>query len=262
MSFPFYKQLNAMDCGPTCLRMVARYYGKHYNTDGIRQVAGYSKRGVSLLGISLAAEKMGLRTRGVQLTLDQLIRDAPLPCIIHWNQNHFVVFVSRSRWRHGSIMVADPARGIASYDREQFLTYWASKRTGEGKPLGTALLLEPTPYFYEQEGDREDKLNWSWVLQYLKKSRWLLMQVFVALIISSVFQLIFPFLTQSIVDTGINMRNLSYITIVLIAELVLVASRSLVNFIRSHLLLRISAVLNLSILSDFWIKLIRLPISY
>ncbi|HLR38034.1 MAG TPA: peptidase domain-containing ABC transporter [Chitinophagaceae bacterium] len=264
MSFPFYKQLNAMDCGPTCLRMVARYYGKHYNTDGIRQVAGYSKEGVSLLGISLAAEKMGFRTRGVQVTEDQILRKAPHPCILHWEQNHFVVLIGVSRWGGTKILVADPAKGLITYNRREFLQHWAANSSfgGEGWVGGTALLLEPTPYFYEQEGEKEDKLNWSWVLQYLKKSKWLLTQVFIALIISSIFQLIFPFLTQSIVDTGINTRNLSYITIVLIAELVLVFSRSIVNFIRSRLLLRISAVLNLNILSDFWIKLIRLPISY
>src|SRR5699024_6335229 len=264
MSYPFYKQLNAMDCGPTCLRMVARYYGKHYNTDGIRQVAGYSKEGVSLLGISLAAEKMGFRTRGVQVTEDQILRKAPHPCILHWEQNHFVVLIGVSRWGGTKILVADPAKGLITYNRREFLQHWAANSSfgGEGWVGGTALLLEPTPYFYEQEGEKEDKLNWSWILQYLKKSKWLLTQVFIALIISSIFQLIFPFLTQSIVDTGINTRNLSYITIVLIAELVLVFSRSIVNFIRSRLLLRISAVLNLNILSDFWIKLIRLPISY
>src|SRR5699024_7369209 len=262
MSFPFYKQLNAMDCGPTCLRMIARYYGKHYNTDGIRQAAGYSREGVSLLGISLAAEKLGFRSRGVQITLPQLLRDAPTPAILHLDQNHFVVFVKHSRWGHNVIHVADPARGLVTYDKKQFLQYWAGKKTSEGRQIGTALLLEPTPYFYEQEGEKEDELSWSWVLQYLKKSRWLVTQVFIALIISSIFQLIFPFLTQSIVDTGINTRNIPYITVVLIAELVLVFSRSIVNFIRSHLLLRISAVINLSILSDFWIKLIRLPISY
>lgn len=251
-----------MDCGPTCLRMIAKYYGKHYNTDGIRRVAGYSREGVSLLGISLAAEKMGFRTRGVQITFDQLARDAPLPAILHWNQNHFVVFVHSSRWGGNIIHVADPAKGVLTYNRKQFLQYWISKNTEEGMGMGTALLLEPTPYFYEQEGEKEDKLTWGWVLQYLKKSRWMISQVFIALLIASVFQIIFPFLTQSIVDTGINTRDLPYITVVLIAELVLVTSRSVVNFIRSQLLLRISAVINLSILSDFWIKLIRLPISY
>ncbi len=251
-----------MDCGPTCLRMVARHYGKHYNTDGIRQVAGYSKQGVSLLGISEAAEKIGFRTRGVQISFNQLTRDAPAPAILHWNQDHFVVFINQSRWGRGNIQVADPGKGILTYSREQFLQYWISKKGEKGNAVGTALLLEPTPYFYEQEGEKEEKLTWGWVLQYLRKSRWLIAQVFIALIIASIFQLIFPFLTQSIVDTGINTRNLQYITIVLIAQLVLVCSRSIVDFIRSQLLLRISAVINLSILSDFWIKLIRLPISY
>lgn len=163
-----------MDCGPTCLRMVAKHYGKHFNTDGIREVTGYSKEGVSLLGISLAAEKMGFRTRGVQITVEQLIRDAPVPAILHWNQNHFVVFVNSSGWKNNLIKIADPGKGLLTFSKKDFVRYWISKKNEDGNEIGTALLLEPTPYFYEQEGEREDKLNWNWVLQYLKKSKWMI----------------------------------------------------------------------------------------
>jgi len=242
--------------------MIARHYGKHYNTDGIRQAAGYSKRGVSMLGISLAAEKLGFRTRGAQISFKQLIRDAPSPCILHWNQNHYVVFVDSSRWGNNRIRIADPGKGLVTYNKKEFQKCWISRQIEDGNSVGTALLLEPTPYFYEQEGEREDKVSWSWILQYLKKSRWLLAQVFTALLITSLFQLIFPFLTQSIVDTGITTRNIQFITVILIAQLVLVVSRSVVSFIRSQLLLQISSIINLSILSDFWIKLMALPISY
>lgn len=254
-----------MDCGPTCLRMVAKYYGKHYNTNGIRETAGYGKEGVSLLGISDAAEKIGFRTRGVQLNFKQFRNDAPLPAILHWGQYHFVVLISIKKLffsKNCFVSIADPAKGIINYTKEEFLKQWISTVNEQGEGVGTALLVEPTPEFYKQKGEKENKLSWGLVLQYLQKSRWQITQVFIALLITSVLQLVFPFLTQSIVDTGINTRNLQYVSIVLIAQLMLVFSRTIVDFIRSRLLLHVSTVVNLSILSDFWIKLTRLPISY
>jgi ATP-binding cassette subfamily B protein len=262
MFFPFYKQLNAMDCGPTCLRMVAKHYGKHYNADTLRQKAGFSKEGVSLLGISETAEKIGFRTRGVQLTLQQL-QEVTLPCILHWNQNHFVVLLSFSRGRRsGGIRLADPAKGILTVPIDEFKKHWISSESQDNEPTGIALLIEPTPSFYEQEGEKEHKLSWKLVLQYLAQSRWQITQVFIALIITSLIQLIIPFLTQSMVDTGINVQNLQYVVIVLMAQLMLTFSRTFVDFIRSRLLLRISNILNLQVLSDFWIKLTKLPVSY
>lgn len=263
MGITFYKQLNAMDCGPTCLRMVAKYYGRHYNAEGIRHTAGLGKEGVSLLGISEAAEKIGFRSRGVQLSYDQLTKEAHLPCILHWKQNHFIVLLPSPAWKsRRKVRVADPAKGILSYTREEFMPLWAGTRNEGGEWIGTALLLEPTPRFYEEKGERENKLSWSIVFQYLRQGRWQMIQVFIALLVTSLLQLIFPFLTQSIVDIGINTQNLQYITIVLIAQLMLVFSRTIIDFTRSRLLLHVSIIANLSILSDFWIKLTRLPISY
>ena len=258
MPFPFYHQLNAMDCGPTCVRMVAKCYGKHYNADTLRHKSGFSKAGVSLLGISETSEKIGFRTRGVQLSLQQL-KEVTLPCILHWNQNHFVVLVSLSKNKY---RVADPAKRIINYSGQEFSSHWLSSESQDNRQTGIALLLEPTPSFYEQEGEKERKLNWKLVLQYLTQSKWQITQVFIALIITSLIQLIFPFLTQSIVDTGINAQNLQYVVIVLIAQLMLTFSKTVVDFIRSRLLLRISNILNLQILSDFWIKLTKLPVSY
>ena len=254
-----------MDCGPACLRMVAGFYGKHFNTDSIRKNAGFTKEGVSLLGISEAAEQIGFRTRGVQLTYEQLTQDAQLPCILSWKHNHFVVLLPhpyRRRKEVKSLRLADPAKEILSYKKKDFLQSWANTNTVEGERAGIALLLEPTPSFYEQTGDKKNKLNWSRISGYLSNSKWQITQVFIALLITSLLQLIFPFLTQSIVDTGINTQNLHYITIVLIAQLMLVFSRTIVDFIRTRLLLQVSSIINLSILSDFWIKLTHLPISY
>jgi ATP-binding cassette subfamily B protein len=268
--FFFYKQLNAMDCGPTCLRMVAKFYGKHYRTDGIRNTAGFGKEGVSLLGIAEAAEQIGFRTRGVQLTYHQLLQEAKLPAILHWGQNHFVVappppkgeLLKRLFKREDIVTIADPAKGLVKYTKAEFLQQWASSVNDAGEPVGIALLLEPTPKFYEQDSDTETNLNWGLVLQYLRNSKWQISQVFLALLITSLLQLVAPFLTQSIVDTGITTQNLQFITIVLIAQLMLLFSRTIVDFIRSRLLLQISTVINLSLLSDFWIKLTKLPISY
>ena len=258
MTFTFYKQLNAMDCGPVCLRMIAKHYGKHYNADTLRQKAGFSKQGVSLLGISETAEKIGFRSRGVQVDYEKL-QLVQLPILLHWNQNHFVVLIEINK---KIAKIADPAKGIITYTKDEFLHFWTSNKTETSKSIGTALLLEPTPAFYNLEGEKELKLTWGIVTKYLKQSRSQLMQVFVSLLVGMLLQLILPFLTQSMVDTGINTRNIQYITVVLVAQLMLTFSNTVITFIRSRLQLRISNSINISILSDFWIKLTRLPLAY
>lgn len=258
MPFPFYRQLNTMDCGPTCLRMIARYYGRHFNTDSIRQKTGLGKQGVSLLGISETAEKMGFRTRGVQIGFDKL-KSVPMPAILHWNHNHFVVLVDIKR---KSVKIADPGRGIISYPVKEFERKWTTNKSENQQWTGTALLLEPTPDFYESGSEREHGLKWSFIMQYLKGSRWPLIQVCFALLMGMLLQLIMPFLTQSIVDNGINAGNMQYITLVLFAQLMLTFSSTVIGFVRSRLQMAISGTINISILSDFWIKLTRLPLSY
>ncbi len=250
-----------MDCGVTCLRMVAKHYGKEYKPNGLLTIAGHGKEGVSLLGINEAGESIGLRCRGVQLTIEQVTTDVRLPCILHWGQKHFVVLVKTPRRKKSYVVIADPAKGIMSISKEEFRRNWIST-TEDGEELGTALLLDPSPQFYEREGEKSQRLSWSLLLQYLKRSKWQLSQVLIALLLTSLFQLLFPFLTQSIVDTGINARNLQYITIVLIAQLMLIFSRAFIDFIRSRLLLHVSVDVSFSLLSDFWIKITRLPMSY
>ena len=256
--FIFYRQLNAMDCGPTCLKMIARWYGVSFNIDSLRHSAGFSKTGVSMLGISETAEQIGFRTRGMQLSPAQL-RDVHLPCIVHWNQNHFVVLI---RYSASVVKVADPAKGIISYTHNEFLQHWLSNHADNGAQKGTVLLLEPGPQFYQQQGEKEKGISWKLVLQYLTRSRWQIVQVFIALLFGSLIQLIFPFLTQSVVDIGISSQNLQFIVVILLAQLMLAFSKTIVEFIRSRLLLRISNILNIQVLSDFWIKLTRLPVSY
>jgi ATP-binding cassette, subfamily B, bacterial len=259
-SIKFFKQPNAMDCGPACLRMIAYYYGKHYTMETLRKMSGYAKNGVSLYSISKTAEKIGFRTRGVRISYD-LLQEAKLPCILFWNNNHFVVLLSVKGKKHQSFEIADPSKGIITYSKEEFLNSWFLSRDYENQ-LGIALILETTSQFDEQPGEKENSIGWGRVTSYLKDSKRQIAQVFITLIIVSLFQLIFPFLTQSIVDTGINTQNISFVMLILIAQLMLIFSRTIVEFIRGRLLLVISNKLNLSILSDFWIKLTRLPISY
>jgi ATP-binding cassette subfamily B protein len=262
-SFPFYKQPDAMDCGPTCLRMVANHYGKNFSLESLRQNSGLSKEGVSLLGIAEAAEKIGFNAKGVTLSYNELIKNIKLPAIIHWEQNHFVVITLKTK--KNKVQVADPGKGIITYSKQEFLNHWQSTKDENGEGLGVALTLEPTPRFYEQEDDKENSksaMGWGRLLKYLTQHKKYITQVFMAMGIASILQLIFPFLTQSIVDTGINTGNLPFIYLVLIAQLVLFFSRMMVEFIRSRLLLFISTHINASILSDFWIKLMRLPMSF
>lgn len=246
-----------MDCGPTCLRMIARYYGRHYNADTLRQMTGFGRQGVTLFGISDAAEKIGFRTRGVQLTFERL-QQASMPCILHWDQNHYIVLVSVGK----RIKIANPGRGIETLTQQEFLQHWISHKNGDGETTGIALLLEPSPVFYEHAGEEQKKFTWKALFPYLRQNRWQITQVMLTLLVGALLQLAFPFLTQSIVDTGITTQNMEFIVVILVAQLMLTFSKTVVDFIRSRLLLKVSNILNLSILSDFWIKLSRLPISY
>ncbi|HTJ12439.1 MAG TPA: peptidase domain-containing ABC transporter [Dinghuibacter sp.] len=257
--FKVYRQLNQMDCGPTCLRMVARFYGRHYGAEHLRALVGSNKEGTSLYGISQAAEKIGFRTRGVRIGYESLTKEVQLPCILYWSQEHFVVLV---RVRRGLFQVADPAAGLLQYRKNKFLERWATDAREAAEPSGIALLLEPSPDFYAEEGEKEGGLSWNLVLRYLRQTKGRIFQVFAALFITSLLQLVMPFLTQSVVDTGINTRNLQFVSIVLVAQLMLIFSRSIVDFIRSRLLLSVSMIVNLSVLSDFWIKVTKLPMSY
>ncbi len=254
-----------MDCGPTCLRMVAMHYGRHYSLETLRQKCFIGRSGVSMLGISKAAESIGFRTIGVHISFAQLA-EAPLPCIVHWKQNHFVVVYGMSVSKRGDeyegyVLVADPGQSKIKYTVQEFLSGWLSTRN-ERQDEGIALLLETTPDFYTMEDEKPDKTKLRFVLRYLRPYKKLIVQLFLGMILGTLLQLIFPFLTQSIVDYGIGNNRLGFVTLILIAQLTLYVAQTAVEFIRSWILLHISTRINISIISDFLIKLMKLPIGF
>lgn len=255
MKYTLYKQRDQMDCGPTCLRMVGKFYGRNLNIQKLREFCQINREGVSLLGMSEAAEKFGFRSSGVKVTLYQL-KEAELPCILHWRQNHFVVLYKVKKEKY---YIADPAIGLIIYTEKEFKENWLSTKELYD---GIALFMGPSPQFYEQEEGKTSEVTWSFLLRYLVTYRKLIIQLFIGLAVGSLLQLITPFLTQAIVDTGINTRNLNFIYIILIAQIMLFLGSTSVGFIRSWILLHISTRINVSILTDFLIKMMKLPMSF
>jgi ATP-binding cassette subfamily B protein len=257
--FPHYRQLDAMDCGPTCLRMVAKHYGRNYTLQTLRERSFITREGVSMLGISDAAESIGFRTSGVKISMEQLKKDIPLPCILHWNQNHFVVLY---KIKQDKFYLADPASTCVVFNEEEFKRCWISAKTREDD-TGTVLLLEPGPEFYEMEEEQKTrKRGLSFFFRYLTPYKREFLQLILGMLTVSILQLIMPFLTQSLVDTGIRDNNLSFITLILISQLIIFVARLSVDFIRNWILLHTNTRINIALISDFLAKLMRLPLRF
>ncbi|SJM19841.1 ABC transporter ATP-binding protein [Porphyromonas gingivalis] len=254
-----------MDCGPACLAMIAKYFGSNPDIEQIRHNCALGRDGVSLLGISKAAEDIGLKTVSGYLPFHILASEAPLPCIVYWNQNHFVVVykIKKHRKEKYTICVADPGKGFVNYNRDEFCSHWTSTKT-KGEEKGIVLLLEATEQFYvrreKKEEQKTNRIKFLW--RYLKKYRRFFTQLILGLLFGSLLQLVFPFLTQAIVDTGIGGKDISFIWLVLMAQMMLLFSRTAIDFIRSKILLHISTRINISLISDFFIKLMKLPMKF
>ena len=257
-SFPFYKQLDAMDCGPSCLRMVARHYGKHFTLQTLREKSYLSKEGVSMLGIARAAEDIGFQTMGVSLTWERLQKEAPLPVVVHWKQNHFVVVY---KIRRDKVYVADPGFGHTVYSKEEFLKGWISTRK-DGEARGSVLLLQPTPDFLNQEDEPVNKTGFRYLLRYLAPYRRYVYHLILGLVLASIIQFILPFLFQSMVDFGITNQDLSFIYLILLFQFVLILSQMGIDFIKRWILLHLSTRINISLISDFLTKLMKLPVGF
>lgn len=254
-------QHDSMQCGIACLQMICNYYGRKYSTSFLDKLCTVTTEGVSLLGLSDAAGKLGMHTMCAKINMELLHR-VPLPCIIYWNQNHFVVLYKIKRNR---FYIADPGKGLVCCKLNEFENSWIST-CADGNKKGIVMLLEPTPLFYSYNKKSEDYekniRSFRFLFGYLVKYRGYLGQVLLGLVLSGVLQLALPFLTQSVVDVGIHVRNIGFVWLVLLGQLMLTFSRTAIDFIRSRLLLYISMRVNISLVSDFFIKLFRLPMSF
>lgn len=266
-SFPHYKQLDAMDCGPTCLRMIAAHYGRELPLQRIRSMSKTTREGSSLLGLSTAAEDLGFHTAGVKLTWEQLRDEMPFPCIAHWNQNHFIVIYKITKKRGvWYVYVSDPAAGLLKYTEEQFRKSWLEVKGEDGHAdQGILLLIETTPRFYEQrDGDGKDggRFTLARLAEYLRPHRHSLVQLVLAMIAASLLSLILPFITQSVVDQGVSLGRLDFVKTMLIAQLLIVLGQLANDLIRNWLMLHVTARVSISLISDFLSKLMRLPIAF
>ena len=251
MKFPIIRQYDAVDCGPACLKMIAEYYGKNYSLDKLRDRSNITRLGVSMFGISEAAESIGFRTTGVRINFKSLKNEAILPCIVHWNQNHYKI-------KKDKVYVADPAFGRVKYTEEEFL-----KGFSVNNELGLALLLTPTRKFYKIEDETGEKNSGlSFILSYLKPYKKYLFQLFLGMSAGSIILFVSPFLNQALVDIGVNQQNIGFVYIIFFAELMLFIGNSFTDVIRSWILLHIGTRINISMISDFLMKLLKLPMKF
>lgn len=263
--FPHYSQPDSKDCGPSCLKIISKYYKKSISLQKIRDLAETQRQGSNLLKLSDAAESIGFKSIGVKTSLNKLL-EVPLPCILHWNKNHYVVLYKIKQNKKGALKVAevsDPAHGLLKYKKKEFLKYWIGNNATDNTEEGVALLLEPTPIFYNTEYDTKDKkLGFSFLVPYVLKYKSFIVQLVIGLLAGSLLQLILPFLTQSIVDVGIKNQDIHFIYLILIAQIFLFLGRTAIEVIRSWILLHLSTRINISLVSDFFIKLMNLPIAF
>lgn len=259
-TFPFYPQMDSMDCGPACLQMIARYYGKLHKLTDLRKWCHLDREGVSLKGIATGAERIGFRTLAVKMPYSapsQLpsLSTAPLPIILHWNQNHFVIAYKMNK---KYVWIADPRNGKIKVDKETFIRSWA-----QDNGQGIALLLERSSAFEHIEENKEDEsIGFSFLFAYLRPYYKLMGQVGLGLLLGALLSLIFPFLTQSIVDVGIQNQNIGFIYLVLVGQLFLFLSQTVVRFIQNWILLHVGTRMNVALINDFFAKLMKLPLGY
>ena len=260
MIFPHYLQPDTMDCGPTCLRIIAKHYGRSISLEKLRSLSDTTRSGSSLQGIADAAEKIGFRSLGVKIDFEALSEQAPLPCIVFWRQSHFVVVY---KIKKGTVYVSDPAHGLLEYSKQEFLANWIGSHANEKTEEGIVLLLEETPKLKETEADDvacKEGMGFLW--KYMANYKRYLFQLALGLFSVSILQLIFPFLTQSVVDIGIQNKDLHFLYLVLFAQLFIFLGRTIIEITRGWILLHLSTRINISLVSDFLIKLMKLPIAF
>ena len=261
-NFKVERQHDSMQCGIACLQMICNYYGKEYSLDSLSKICFATTEGVSMLGISETATSLGFHVVNVKCTVKTLT-EVSLPSILHWNQNHFVVLYRVKN--ENKFYIADPGKGLVTYSLEEFKKHWISTNSN-GQDKGIAMFLETTPTFFTHQMEYKKKISgkrsFHFLFGYVKKYRKYFGQVILGLIVGSLSQFVLPFLTQSIVDVGIKNQDIGFVWLILLGQLMLTISRTAIDFIRRWLLLHISLRINISLVSDFFIKLLKLPMSF
>lgn len=256
-NFPHEYQMDAKDCGPACLKIIAKYYGKYYSLQYLRDKCGITREGVSFLDISYAAQQIGLRTASVKATLNNLLTTVVLPCIIHWDNNHFIVVYKTTP---NKILVSDPAKGLLSYTHEEFIRKWYK----QGENNGVVLALEPMANFMQIEirEKKERHKTFENLLGYFIPYKRAFGILFAIMLIATLLQALLPFISKAVIDTGIQTRDITFIYMVLTGNAILLLSITLSNVLREWVLLHVTARVNISLLSDYLIKLMKLPVTF
>lgn len=270
--FKLVYQYDIMDCGPACLKMISQYYGKHFGFEYLRDICYLSREGVSLLSLNDAAESLKYHTLMLKLTYDKL-KQCPTPCILHWFQTHYIVLIDirpsanifkriwyriRGKELPDVIRIADPAKGIFKLDKESFLKNWVS--TSDNK--GIALMLEPTPEFFDAEEHKDKKKGFGFLIRHLRPHKRLLGQMLLGMLVLSIINLVFPFLTQALIDKGVGDRSLHIVALILLAQLFLFFGETVIELIRNWILLHVNTRISMRIISGFLSKLLHLPVRY
>lgn len=263
-SFPNDRQLDMMDCGPACLKMIAKFYGKFYSLQFLRDKCGVTKEGVSFLDLSHAAESLGIRTLSFKCSIEDLISKVPMPVIIHWNNSHFVVVydikVNRRNILNSKIYVSDPAKGLIKYSGSDFIQKWYKQEDNNG----LLIALEPQADFYQRESNEkvDRKKTFETFLAYFKPYKKSFGNLFLVMLLVTILQGFLPFISKAVIDVGIQTQDVDFINIVLIANIAIVVSVLLSNIVRDWILLHITSRINIALISDYLIKLMQLPITF
>lgn len=262
--FPHYKQHNASDCGPTSLRMIAKYYGRDYSVEMLRKHCHISRRGVSLQGINEGAQYIGFDTVGVKMTFDELAEEGVFPCILHWNQNHFVVCygIEKGKDKKYKIHISDPASQRLTYSRDEFERCWIGPNPDKNGN-GIALMIEPGDDFGSVEDEyKKNSRSMLSFARYFTPYRSMIGQLLLAMLVGSLIQMVLPFLSQAMVDQGINGRNLNIITLILFAQLGFFVATLSIDYIRSWIMLHMNSRIDIQLIADFLIKLTAMPLQF
>ncbi len=257
-SFPFYKQIDQFDCGPACLKMVSKYFGRNFSSEHLRTVCNITPDGITVKSLAGGSEVLGFQALPASIRYEVLAEQAPLPCIAYWRDRHFLVVYKIAR---GNIYVADPSHGLIKYNKQEFIEAWQNSKKANDDSEGIVILLEPTNRFFEQE-DTDFAKGLNGILPYLKNYHKYIIQIFIGLFVGSFIQLMLPFVTQKLVDKGINLGNLNFVYVLLAAQLMLFFSMAFLSIIRSWLLLYVGARVNMLIATDYLVKLLNKTVSF